>query len=96
MLTWVLGYLLIGVFIFWLAAAVFGVDPDVPLTWQIAAIALWPLVVITTGYRMATRQPIDVAAMESALHRHDASPIRRNADFAHGRKGRRSIVRGVR
>lgn len=74
MLTWVLGYLLIGFFIYWLSSAVFGVDQDVPLIWQLAAISLWPLVVIATGYCTVTRHPIDEVAMEAALHRRVAPP----------------------
>jgi hypothetical protein len=72
MLTMVLGYFLIGVFIFWLAAAVFGADHDVPVKWQLAAIALWPLAFALVGLRMAMHRPINEAATEEALHRHES------------------------
>ena len=80
MLTWVLGYLLIGVSIFWLAAAIFGVDYDVPVIWQIVAIVLWPLAFAAATYGTLTRQPIDEAAMEQALHRRESrSKLQRRA-----------------
>jgi hypothetical protein len=85
MLTWILGYLLVGFIIYWLCTAMFGIDPDLPLTWQFAAIALWPLVVILAGYRTLAAQPISEIAMEAALHRHDAPPIHPNGHSARRR-----------
>jgi hypothetical protein len=80
MLTWVLGYLLIGVFIFWLCAAVFGSNYDVPVSWQVVAIALWPLTFVAAGYRTIRHHPIDEIAMEQALHRRESrSALRRIA-----------------
>lgn len=79
MSTLLLSYLLIGFFIYWLGAAVFGVDPDTTnWSWQLVAIAIWPLVFMLATYRMATAQPLDEAAMQAALHRHEVQPNRRD------------------
>lgn len=83
MLTLLLAYFLIGVFIFWLGAAVFGVDHDVPLSWQLGAIALWPLAVTLAGYRALRQSRIDQAAMEGALRRHELRARPPRAKRAH-------------
>jgi hypothetical protein len=93
MLTWVLGYLLIGFFIYWLAAAVFGADPDVPPMWQLLGVIVWPLVVLMSVYRTQTGQPIDQFAFEAALHRHDRPPSRSRVHGQHRRRARHPILK---
>lgn len=75
MLTWILGYLVVGFFIYWLCTALFGIDNDVPLFLQILGIGLWPIVVALASVRTLAARPVDEIAMETALHRHDAPPI---------------------
>ena len=85
MLTWILGYLLVGFIIYWICTAMFGIDPELSLTWQLAAISLWPLVVALASYRTLATQTINEVAMEAALHRHDAPSIQPNGNPARRR-----------
>ncbi len=83
MLTWILGYLLVGFFIYWLCTAIFGIDYDMPLFLQVVAIGLWPIVVVMAGLRTLAAQPVDRIAMEAALHKYDAPPTQPDTTANH-------------